>query len=124
MSFDEKLQAEGKQRILVAETIQTPNGLAFVAREKIVNIEEVKPLAEKKVRAKRLPAEPRLKRAPQAHTKQATVNTLVKGVFEGRDINEKPSKEFKQQIISEIMQLCNMSQAGATTYFYNALKVL
>lgn len=124
MSFDEKLQAEGKQRILVAETIQTPNGLALVAREKIVNIEEVKPVAEKKVRAKRIAAEPRLKRDPKPSTKQATVNALVKGVFEGRDVSEKPSKEFKQQIISEIMQLCNMTQAGATTYFYNALKVL
>ncbi len=124
MTFDQKLAEEGKQRVIVSEVIQTPNGLATVNREKIVNIEEAKPAAEKKVRAKRMPAEPRIKRNPKPSSKQATVNALVKGVFEGRDISEKPSKEFKQEIISEIMKLCNMTQAGATTYFYNALKVL
>lgn len=121
MTFDQKLAAEGKQRVIVSETIQTPKGLATVNREKIVPLEAAKP---KKVRAKRMPAEPRLPRTPKPSTKQATVNALVKGVFEGRDISQKPSKEFKQEIISEIMKLCNMTQAGATTYFYNALKTL
>lgn len=124
MTFDQKLAAEGKKRIQVAETVETPNGFNTVYREKIVNIEEVKPAKVKKARAKRMPAEPRLKRDPKPSTKQATVNALVKGVFEGRDASEKPSKEFKQEIISEIMKLCNMTQAGATTYFYNALKTL
>jgi hypothetical protein len=81
----------------------------------------------KKAKAKRTSkqsTEPRAKRAPKPSSKQATVNALVKGVFEDRDPMIKPSKEFKQQIISEIMQLCNMTHAGATTYFYNALKTL
>lgn len=70
------------------------------------------------------PAEPRAKRTPQAHTKQAMVNALVKGVFQDRNTSERPSKDLKLKIVHEIMTLCNMTHAGATTYFYNALKTL
>lgn len=86
-------------------------------------VKKVKNPASPEPRAKRT-AEPRAKRAPQAHTKQSMVNALVKGVFEGRNVNEKPSKDLKLKIVHEIMTLCNMSQTGATTYFYNALKTL
>jgi hypothetical protein len=75
-------------------------------------------------RASSKSAEPRAKRDPKPSSKQAIVNTLVKGVFEGRDPKEKVSKEFKQEIIQEIMTLCNMTKNGATTYLYNALKTL
>lgn len=82
-------------------------------------------LGKKKTkRASSKPAEPRAKRAPKPSSKQGIVNALVKGVFEGRDPKEKISKEFKQEIIAEIMTLCSMSKAGATTYFYNAMKAL
>ena len=90
----------------------------------IINAAKELGVGKKAKRTSKQSAEPRVKRAPKPSSKQATVNALVKGVFEDRDPMIKPSKEFKQQIISEIMQLCNMTQAGATTYFYNALKTL
>jgi len=68
------------------------------------------------------PITPKVKKAPKAGTKQARVNELVKAVLTDND--RKLDKTFKQEIIQEIMQLCNMTQAGATTYFYNAIKVL
>lgn len=74
-------------------------------------------------RASSKPAEPRAKRAPKPSSKQGRVNALVQGVFEGRD-PKTLTKEFKKEIIAEIMQLCDMTQAGATTYFYNAIKTL
>lgn len=61
-----------------------------------------------------------VKKQPKAGTKQAIVNELVKSVLENND--RKLDKAFKQEIIAEIMSLCTMTQAGATTYFYNAMR--
>lgn len=63
-----------------------------------------------------------VKKAPKAGSKQARVNELVKAVLTNND--RKLDKAFKQEIIGEIMTLCEMSHAGATTYFYNAMKAL
>lgn len=82
-------------------------------------------IVEKSVRAAKMPTAgglPKVKKAPKAGTKQARVNELVKAVLENNE--RKLDKTFKQEIISEIMTLCEMTHAGATTYFYNAMKVL
>ena len=75
-----------------------------------------------KVRIAKMPTTPKVAKAPKAGTKQARVNELVRAVL--TDSERKLDKTFKQEIIQEIMSLCNMTQAGATTYFYNAMKVL
>jgi hypothetical protein len=77
-----------------------------------------------KVRIAKMPTDamPKVKKAPKAGTKQARVNELVKAVLTDND--RKLDKAFKQEIIGEIMVLCEMTHAGATTYFYNAMKSL
>lgn len=59
---------------------------------------------------------------PKAGSKQARVNELVKSVL--TDNTRTLDKNFKQEIIAEIMTLCGMTKAGATTYFYNAMKTI
>jgi hypothetical protein len=61
-------------------------------------------------------------KAPKAGSKQARVNELVKSVL--TDNTRVLDKNFKQEIISEIVTLCEMTRAGATTYFYNAMKMI
>jgi hypothetical protein len=82
-------------------------------------------IVEKSPRAAKMPTSPitpKVKKDPKAGTKQARVNELVKAVLTDND--RKLDKTFKQEIITEIMQLCQMTHAGATTYFYNAMKSL
>ena len=116
MTFDQKLAKEGKQRISVCEFVDLPSGLKPIFREKIVPLvsKEAKPLIAKKV--KKMPA---VVKAPKTGTKQAQVNELVKARINGTG---KISKEFKQELIAMIIEKVGMTQAGATTYLYNALR--
>lgn len=120
MTFDQKLAEDGKMRIHVAETVATPTGYATVVREKIVKMDKkvAKPLISKK-KARKAPA---VIKAPKAGTKQSRVNELVKAAIEG--VSTPISKNFKQKLVAEIVEKIGMTQAGATTYLYNALKTI
>lgn len=110
-----------------------PNGLGTKAVTKKEHTEYVKSVekaaefllgTKPKKKLKKMPAvkETVVKQTkpPKAGSKQARVNELVKSVL--TDNTRTLDKNFKQEIISEIMTLCEMSKAGATTYFYNAMK--
>lgn len=120
MTFDQKLAEEGKMRVQIAETVGTPSGFATVYREKIVKMDNkvAKPLISKK-KARKAPV---VIKAPKAGTKQSRVNELVKAAIEG--VSTPISKDFKQKLVAEIVEKIGMTQAGATTYLYNALKTI
>lgn len=71
------------------------------------------PLKPKAPKAPKKPKEPRV-------TKQAQANEIVKNLF----ANNIVTKDLKKQAIGDIMVMVGMTKAGATTYFYNALKAL
>lgn len=93
--------------------IETPAEL-----EAFMQVKPAKPV--KPAKAKK-PAKPKAPKEPRV-TKQSKVNAFVKDRVANRTLPI--TKEFRQVMILEIMALAGMSKAGATTYFYNALKAL
>jgi len=87
-------------------------------KEVLTNQKAAKPKAPAKAKA---PSKPKPAKAPKV-TKQSQVNAIVANAFKGRTAPF--SKTEKSQIITDIMSAVGMTKAGATTYFYNALKVL
>jgi hypothetical protein len=93
------------------------------------NVKKKQEAKEKSKPVARKSDTPRVKGEPKAETKQARVNALVREMFVSRDLSfpqkgVKVSKDFKQEVVKEIMDKVGMTAAGAQTYFYNALKTL
>jgi hypothetical protein len=60
--------------------------------------------------------------APKAGSKQAIANEIVRAAYAVASVAG--GVISKQAVIATIMKDCNMTQAGATTYFYNAVKAV
>lgn len=89
------------------------------AEVNVASIEDI--TGEKKKRAKKMPAvmPPKREKKRKAGTKQEKANAIVAELLKSNTFN---SKELKAASIEKIMADCEMSFAGAQTYFYNAMK--
>jgi hypothetical protein len=112
-TYDQELAEKGMMRTYVLETFVNPDGsTGRVSREKIVKIPKSKAanlIAPKKTKA---PAKKVVKGAP---TKQQRTVDLVR---------TKMNSSTKQDLIDMLMTELIMTKAGATTYYYNAMKAI
>lgn len=113
MTFDEQLASEGKYRTYKTESFLNSNGnYATVYRQVILPIPKQTKRAAKKAAEVIKPKVKRERAAKGQPTKQQQAVRLV-------EINPK-----KEEAIYAIMTQLSMSKAGATTYYYNAKKIL
>jgi len=114
MTFDQELASKGKVRGTKVEFVQRPDGsFATVSRQVIVKLPKDAGPAWKPVKM----AKPKIKRqrAPKGQpTKQQRAVELLKS----------NSNLPRDKMIELFMNELNMSKAGATTYMYNAIKLV